>query len=389
MSIFRKPGNDTWYADFALPSGGRFKKSLRTKDKRDAQQLHDKLKADSWRADNLNQPVTITFDQALLRFLTERQDRKNFASDKSRADFWLTHFSGMALKDIDEPKIYAALSGMTNRRHEENWRLRAESLRKKRQAVPKFTPKPAAHATRVTHLAFIRALLRTAERDWRMLERAPTVRLSKPKNERDRWLKPHEAQRLIDECPEPLKSVVKFALSTGLRRSNIVNLEWDQVNLQNRELYISKDQTKNGKALGVQLNDTACRVLRDQIGNHNKWVFVYKESCTKPDGTKSPVVRKMRYDANTSWRSALRRAGIEDFRFHDLRHTWASWLIQSGVPLLALKQMGGWESLDMVQRYAHLSTKHLNDHAGQIDAIFGSYVPFTSHLKQVAGDSDM
>lgn len=78
-----------------------------------------------------------------------------------------------------------------------------------------------------------------------------------------------------------------------------------------------------------------------QIGNHNQWVFVYRESSTRPDGTKTPVVRKMRYDANKSLNAALRRAGIEDFRFHDLRHTWASWLVQAGVPLSVLQEMGG------------------------------------------------
>lgn len=80
----------------------------------------------------------------------------------------------------------------------------------------------------------------------------------------------------------------------------------------------------------------------------------------------------MRVDANTAWRAALRRAGIENFRFHDLRNTWASWLVQSGVPLSALQEMGGWESIEMVQRYAHLAPSHLTQHAMQIDSFLGS-----------------
>ncbi len=91
------------------------------------------------------------------------------------------------------------------------------------------------------------------------------------------------------------------------------------------------------------------------------------------------TVRKTRVDSNTAWRAALKRVGIEDFRFHDLRHTWASWLIQAGVPLSALQEMGGWESIEMVQRYAHLAPNHLTEHARQIDAIFGSRVPNLSH----------
>ena len=65
-----------------------------------------------------------------------------------------------------------------------------------------------------------------------------------------------------------------------------------------------------------------------------------------------------------AWYIALKRAGIEDFRFHDLRHTWASWHIQSGTPLFALQELGGWETEKMVRRYAHLAADHLAAYAG-------------------------
>lgn len=68
------------------------------------------------------------------------------------------------------------------------------------------------------------------------------------------------------------------------------------------------------------------------------------------------------------------RDGIEDVRFLDLHHTWASWLVQSGGPLSALQEMGGWESIEMVQRYAHLSPNHLTERARHIDAVLGSRV---------------
>ncbi|OWF81559.1 hypothetical protein B4900_03200 [Yersinia rohdei] len=70
---------------------------------------------------------------------------------------------------------------------------------------------------------------------------------------------------------------------------------------------------------------------------------------------------------------------IDNFRFHDLRHTWASWLVQAGVPLSALQEMGGWESIEMVQRYAPLAPRHLSAHAKQIDSIFDGHVPNSSH----------
>ncbi|GAA3582961.1 site-specific integrase [Gibbsiella greigii] len=386
MSLFRR--GEVWYTSFTTPNGKRVKQSLGTKDKRQAAEFHDKLKAEAWRVSKLGEIPGMLFDEACVRWLQEKAHKKSLDDDKSRNKFWLSHFSGMQLRDVTERQIYSAIQNMTNRRHEENQRLRAISLGRQGKPMPEFESKPAAVATKATHLAFIKALLRTAERDWRMLDKAPIVRVPQPKNKRIRWLEPNEAKRLIDECPEPLKSVVEFALSTGLRRSNIINLEWQQIDMQRRVAWVNPEDSKSGKAIGIALNDTACKVLKRQIGHHHKWVFVYRESCTKPDGTKAPVVRKMRYDANTAWRAALKRAGIEDFRFHDLRHTWASWLVQAGVPISVLQEMGGWESIEMVRRYAHLAPNHLTEHAQQIDSILGRFVPNMSHTEDREGTND-
>ncbi|AUQ40629.1 hypothetical protein NJ56_00925 [Yersinia ruckeri] len=153
---------------------------------------------------------------------------------------------------------------------------------------------------------------------------------------------------------------------------------WGRV--KRKVAWIHPEESKSGQAIGVALNDTACWLLRDQIGNHKKWVFVHQKSSTKSDGTKAAEVRKMRVDGNTAWRLVLKRAGIDNFRFHDLRHTWASWLVQAGVPLTVLREMGGWESIEMVQRYAHLAPRHLSAHAKQIDNIFNGHVPNSSQL---------
>lgn len=88
----------------------------------------------------------------------------------------------------------------------------------------------------------------------------------------------------------------------------------------------------------------------------------------------------MRVDDSRVRQIGLKRAGIESFRFHDLRHTWASWLIQSGVPLSVLQEMGGWESIEMVRRYAQLT-----EHAPKKDAIFGGNDTNTIQEKNQAG----
>jgi integrase len=94
-------------------------------------------------------------------------------------------------------------------------------------------------------------------------------------------------------------------------------------------------------------------VLREQQGLHPRWVFPYQG-------------RPLRRANNEGWHAALTRAGLEGFHWHDLRHTWASWHVQAGTPLAALKELGGWASLAMVLRYAHLATDHLAEHADRI-----------------------
>lgn len=377
MSLFRR--GEIWYASYSLPGGKRIKESLGTADKRQAQELHDKRKAELWRVDRLGDFPDVTFEEACLRWIEEKSDKKSLDTDKGRMGFWLEQFEGVRLKDITEARIYSAVSKMHNRSHLEIWKAKVAAARKKGNPDPEYVAKPVTTSTKAKHLALMKAILRAAERDWKWLEKAPVIKIPAVRNKRVRWLQKEEAKRLIDECPEPLKSVVKFALATGLRRSNIINLEWQQIDMQRRVAWVNPEDSKSNRAIGVALNDTACKVLRDQIGNHHKFVFVHTKAGRRPDGSVTPAVRKMRVDDGRAWKSACKRAGIEDFRFHDLRHTWASWLIQSGVPLSVLQEMGGWESIEMVRRYAHLAPNHLTEHAKQIDSIFNDDVPNMSH----------
>ncbi|EAZ6556035.1 site-specific integrase [Salmonella enterica] len=377
MSLFRR--GEIWYASYSLPGGRRIKESLGTSDKRLATELHDKRKAELWRVDRLGDFPDVTFDDACMRWLEEKAEKKSLKDDRSRMAFWLAHFEGVRLKDVTEQKIYSAVNKMSNRKQLEIWKIKAAVAQKNGKPAPVYSAKPVTTSTKAKHLALMKAILRAAERDWKWLEKAPVIKIPSVRNKRVRWLEKEEAKRLIDECPEPLKSVVKFALATGLRKSNIMNLEWQQIDMQRRVAWVNPEDSKSNRAIGVALNDTACKVLRDQIGKHHKWVFVHTAAAKRADGTSTPAVRKMRIDSKTSWLSACRRAGIEDFRFHDLRHTWASWLIQSRVPLSVLQEMGGWESIEMVRRYAHLAPNHLTEHARKIDDIFGDDVPNMSH----------
>jgi integrase len=154
--------------------------------------------------------------------------------------------------------------------------------------------------------------------------------------------------------PAHIAEMARFSLATGLRLRNVTHLEWNSVDLARRVAWMHADQAKNRKPPGVPLNAEAVTVLRRQVGKHPRFVFTYRDHA--------PVVC-----ANgEAWRAGVRRAGLKDFRWHDLRHTWASWHAQAGTPLHALQELGGWETAAMVRRYAHLAPEHLAEHAERI-----------------------
>lgn len=144
-----------------------------------------------------------------------------------------------------------------------------------------------------------------------------------------------------------------FSLATGLRKSNVTGLCWSQVDLSRSLAWIHPDQSKTRKAIAVPLNVDAVRIVALQVGKHPIRVFSYKGE---------PVAQV----TTAAWYKALKRCGIDDFRWHDLRHTWASWHVQNGTPLNVLQELGGWESAQMVRRYAHFSANHLAQYANRL-----------------------
>ncbi|MEQ1836225.1 MAG: site-specific integrase [Candidatus Nitrotoga sp.] len=192
----------------------------------------------------------------------------------------------------------------------------------------------------------VRVILRKACNEWEWLDRVPVVRMLPEPTKRVRWITRDEADTLIAELPPHLAYMVRFSLETGLRRSNVTDLQWSQVDLVRMTAWIHPDQAKARKAIPIPLSNVAVEVLRKQIGRHSENVFTFNGK---------PV-----YQVNTkAWHKALERVGIENFRWHDLRHTWASWHIQEGTPLYVLQELGGWSTPEMVQKYAHLSSEHL------------------------------
>jgi len=162
-----------------------------------------------------------------------------------------------------------------------------------------------------------------------------------------------------------LRSVVTaFSLATGLRESNVRLLKWEQVDLARNLAWIEADETKPGKALSVPLNQDAIEVLIRVRNDHPVYAFVWENH----EGKKNPV----RNCSSPAWYKAVKRAGLEGFRWHDLRHTWASWHVQRGTPLTTLMELGGWSSYEMVLKYAHIGQSHTSAYADNSSLRFKS-----------------
>ena len=327
MSLCKR--GKTWWISFTTPSGERVRCSAATENKTQAQEFHDKLKAESWRVARLGDKPKRTWDEAAYKWLMETQHKKSHHEDVAKINWIQQFFRGKYLDELTRDVI-ANIGEL-----------------KLQQSSP-------ATANRL--LALIRAILRRSALDWEWIDKPPVIKLYREAKRRVRYLSAEQANLLIQELPEHLADIVRFSLATGLRRSNVTKLEWSQVDMQRNVAWIHGDQAKAGKPIHVTLNATAIAVLTKQIGKNPKSVFSYKGR---------PIIQ-----VNTkAWYKALKRAGIEDFRWHDLRHTWASWLTQNGVPLNVIQEMGAWESAEMVRRYAHLAPEQFAQHARIVDNV--------------------
>ncbi|MGD0275803.1 MAG: site-specific integrase [Syntrophales bacterium] len=186
--------------------------------------------------------------------------------------------------------------------------------------------------------------------DWNMVEdetlkRVRRVKLLEENNRRLRYLSKEECQSLINSCDHHLKPIVTMALNTGMRKGEILNLKWDNVDL--RHGFILLDHTKNGERREIPINAT----LRDTLAGMVRRLDVPYVFISNKTGERYGNLQR-------SFNTACRRAGIKDFHFHDLRHTFASQLVMAGIDLTTIKELLGHKTLTMTLRYAHLAPSH-------------------------------
>jgi len=205
-------------------------------------------------------------------------------------------------------------------------------------------------------LAVMRTAINYANTHWEWDLKNPVVgrMVSDPDGERDRWLKPVEANRLRKEAKKSkashLHDFIQLALSTGARSGEFLHLEWDRVDLNENHIYLGAIHTKSARPRVLPLNQEARQALISRAAFRAK-------HC--PDAPHVFVDNKGQRitSLKTAFRTACNRAGIDDFRIHDLRHTFASWLVMKGVPLLDVSKLLGHSTIKMTERYAHLEPR--------------------------------
>lgn len=316
MSLFKR--NKTWWIDFTTPSGKRVKHSAKTTVKREAQEYHDKLKQDLWKQNQLGVISDKTWDDAAFKWVQAKEDEANYGRNLQKLNWFQPYFGNRLLADIDRALIEEVI-GL------------------------KYEETSGANANR--YIAVVSAVLTQAVK-WEWLTRKPYIERYKEDKKRIRWLKKEEYLSLLTVLPDYLKPMVQFSVATGLRQSNVKLLTWEQIDLKRAIAWIHPDQSKSGEPIGVPFNKEALNAVKGQLNKDPVYVFV-KNGLPIMDPN------------NRDWRKALAKAEIENFRWHDLRHTWASWHVQNGTPLYVLKELGGWKTLAMVEKYAHLAPEHL------------------------------
>jgi len=217
---------------------------------------------------------------------------------------------------------------------------------------PNLKGKVRSGTTVNRYVAALSAAIGIAVSEWHWLQSNPFqgFRRQKENHSRARFLSPEERLALLVSCKQSktksLHLITVLALATGMRQAEIMSLRWDQVNFKRSSITLFK--TKNGATRVVPLVGFAAKEL-EKHGKvrslKNSYVFAGRK-------------HRYAYFPRKAWNSALKRAGIEDFRFHDLRHSAASELAMNGASLHEIAAVLGHKTLAMVQRYAHLSEQH-------------------------------
>ncbi len=338
MSLYRR--GKVWWMRLTH-NGKQIRRSTEVFDKKLAEKIHAKVLTQliegKWF--DIDPSGSRTFGELSEKYYTEYSPKKapsTYVRDRSLFNHLNKYFGDCKLSQIS-PKIISDYK--VSRRGEE------------------AAPKTINHELSLMCHAFNMAL-----KEWEWVNSNPVCLVSKEKvdNFIERWLTIEEEELLLEASPQWLQEIIIFAINTGLRMSELLDLQWNRVNLFRKTISIYEQKNKGRDTL--PLNERAFEVLkaRNKVRSiKNKLVF-FSTAGTRID---SSNLRREFYHS-------INKAEIEKLRFHDLRHTFATRLIQNGVDIYTVQKLGRWKSIQMVERYAHHYTESLR---GGIEVLDRAY----------------
>ena len=340
MGLYKR--GTLWWMRFSI-QGKQIRRSTGTSDRKLADKVFKKVMGEiaegDWfeRLPGEEKTLSELFGKYLEEHSKPNKSGKSYVRDKAIAERMVKEFGDVTVAEVSAETIF----DYKKKRREEN----------------------VAPATLNKELSFLRHALELAV-VWEWLEINPAVRIprEKVKNRMERWLTEEEENKLLNACPEWLRDMVIFSLNTGFRQNEMLSLTWSQVDLS-RKAILFWDQKNGGRdtfPVGPQAEAILKKIwkVRSLTSDH---VFLTSKG--------TPFIAR---NLVRSFSLALEKAGIENFRWHDLRHTFATRLIHAGVDLYVVQRLGRWRSISMVMRYAHHSVESLRTGMEAVNRLTGT-----------------
>jgi len=338
-NIFKRVGRSgriSWNARYLCPLTGKdVKKKLNAKTRREAElklaEILNGISTDDWEI--RQRQSKIRFFEIADDYMAYSLARKRSSVRDGRSVEYLKEFFG----DVFCEKIYRS---MIDRYIAERKNGRGRK------------GKPIQNSTINRELACLKTIFRRAHMDGK-IARNPMAgfKLLPEDNVRDRVLTNEEYQKLLFASPAHLRPVIITAWETGMRKGEILNLKWEQVDLKNSLIQLHGDSTKNGRSRKVPISPFLMNTLT-KIKRINEWVFNYKGRCLT--------------DIRTAFVKGCDQAGIEDFRFHDLRHCFVTRMRRSGVPDRVIMAITGHQTMECFKRYDSITVDDLKHAVGAV-----------------------
>ena len=338
---YRRKDSPIWWVSYTDASGRRVRRPTGTANFKEAKALEAKRRLEAHQERQWDAEPVRTFDELMLDYLQATQNEKRSAArNRDCVKHLYAAFTGRILGELAARDIRAYIASR-----------RAAGVK---------------DATIRRELGVLSAAINYARREWEWEIPNPVMgRRPKQGEGRVRWLTKAEAVALIRaaeaESRSPhLADFIRLGLNTGCRKGELLGLEWSRVDLKQKLIYLDAEHTKGKRRGSVPLNQAAWEAFLNRArfrAEHcpgSPWVFCDKNGARIKD-------------VKTAFTTACRRAGIKDFRPHDLRHTCAAWLVQAGVPLAEIRELLRHTTVQMTEKYAHLAPENVRAAVAVLD----------------------